>query len=117
MAGWPSGLAISVLMLVAYYAHYFFATITAQVLAMFLPLVFALESFGVPRQLACFALLFAFNLSAGLTEYGTTSGPPIYARGFVSRVTWRRVGFVLSLPTIAVWGGVGLAWWKLLGLW
>jgi DASS family divalent anion:Na+ symporter len=31
--------------------------------------------------------------------------------------TWWRIGFLLSLVNIAIWLGIGGAWWKLIGLW
>ena len=40
-----------------------------------------------------------------------------YAQGYVPLKDWWRVGFVVSLSHVAVWGTVGFGWWKLLGLW
>jgi DASS family divalent anion:Na+ symporter len=30
---------------------------------------------------------------------------------------WFKVGFLMSLYHLAIWLGVGLLWWKLLGWW
>jgi DASS family divalent anion:Na+ symporter len=30
---------------------------------------------------------------------------------------WWRIGFLVSLCHLAVWGSAGFAWWKLIGLW
>jgi DASS family divalent anion:Na+ symporter len=113
-----SWLAVLVAILVIYfYAHYLFASITAHVLAMFPPFVVMLVGLGVPPRLAVFSLLCLANLAAGLTHYGTTTGPILFSLGYVSRGDWWRVGFLVSLVNLALWLTVGFAWWKLLGFW
>jgi DASS family divalent anion:Na+ symporter len=62
--------------------------------------------------LACLA-----NLTAGLTHYGTTTAPMVFAEGYVSLKDWWRVGLIVSLVNVAIWLVVGLAWWRLLGYW
>jgi divalent anion:Na+ symporter, DASS family len=101
----------------AFLAHYLFASITAQVLTMFLPLAMVLVHAGVAPAMACFGMAFVFNLSAGLTHYGVTNGPVLFATNYVSLRTWWRVGFLVGLVNFAVWLGVGLVWWKVIGLW
>jgi len=111
-------LAVLLTILVIYfYAHYLFASITTHVLAMFGPFVVLLVGIGVPPQLAVFSLLCLANLPAGLTHYGTTTGPILFSLGYVSLRDWWRVGFLVSLVNLAIWLPVGFAWWKLLGFW
>jgi DASS family divalent anion:Na+ symporter len=113
--GW---LVVLVAILVTYfYTHYLFASITAHVLAMFPPFVVLLVGIGVPPPLAVFSLLCLANLPAGLTHYGTTTGPILFSFGYVSRRAWWRVGFLVSLANLAIWLTVGFGWWKLLGFW
>ena len=57
------------------------------------------------------------SLFASLTHYGTAPGPVIFSGGHVSLYTWWRVGLVVSVLNIAIWLGIGAAWWRLLGLW
>jgi DASS family divalent anion:Na+ symporter len=71
----------------------------------------------VPAGLAVLALNGTSNLMAGLTHYGTTPGPIYFGAGYVAQSTWWRVGFVVSLLALAIWMSVGVAWWKVLGLW
>ncbi|WP_321476005.1 DASS family sodium-coupled anion symporter [uncultured Paludibaculum sp.] len=113
--GWLSLLVIAVL--ICYYSHYFFASITAHMLAMYAPFLALLAHSGAPLPLAVFSLACCLNLSAGLTNYGTTPAPMFFGQGYVSMKDWWRIGFVISLCHLAVWGGVGFAWWKFLGLW
>jgi DASS family divalent anion:Na+ symporter len=100
-----------------FYAHYFFASITAHILAMFPPFVALLVGIGVPPALAVYGLLCLANLPAGLTHYGTTSAPILFSVGYVSQRDWWRVGFFVSLVNLAIWLSVGLGWWKVLGFW
>jgi divalent anion:Na+ symporter, DASS family len=107
---------LSILM-IYFYAHYLFASITTHVLAMFPPFVVLLVGIGVPPRLAVFSLLCLANLAAGLTHYGTTTGPILFSLGYVSLRDWWRVGFLVSLVNLAIWLPVGFGWWKLLGFW
>jgi divalent anion:Na+ symporter, DASS family len=104
-------------LLVYFYAHYFFASITAHVLALFPPFVILLTTVGVPPLLAVYSLMCLANLTAGLTHYGTTTGPILYSAGYVSFGEWWRAGFIVSVVNVIVWLTVGFAWWKFLGYW
>ncbi len=104
-------------LLVFYYAHYLFASITAHLLALYAPFLALLAAKGAPLGLVVFSFACFANLSAGLTNYGTTPSPMYYAQGYVAFRDWWRVGFLVSLCHLALWGSVGFAWWKLIGLW
>jgi DASS family divalent anion:Na+ symporter len=100
-----------------FYAHYAFASITAHMLAMFPPFVVMLIGIGAPPVLVVYTLACLANLTAGLTHYGTTTAPIVFAEGYVTQRDWWRVGFLISIVNIAVWTTIGFAWWKLLGFW
>jgi DASS family divalent anion:Na+ symporter len=102
---------------VYFYAHYAFASITAHALAMFPPFVVMLVGVGTPPLLAVYSLACIANLTAGLTHYGTTTAPIVFAEKYVSFGDWWRVGFVASLVNLAIWLTVGFAWWRWLGFW
>ena len=104
-------------LLVYFYAHYFFASITAHVLAMFPPFVILLTTVGVPPLLAVYSLMCLANLTAGLTHYGTTTGPILYSANYVSFAEWWRAGFVVSVVNLVIWLTIGFGWWKWLGYW
>jgi divalent anion:Na+ symporter, DASS family len=116
-AGWPWVGVLLATLVVYFYAHYAFASITAHMLAMFPPFVVMLIGLGTPPALAVYALACTANLTAGLTHYGTTTAPIVFAEGYVAQRDWWRVGFVASLVNIGVWTIVGFAWWKVLGHW
>ena len=114
---WHWAALFLVLLLLYFYVHYAFASITTHIVAMYPAFVGVLLVAGAPPALtvACFA--YFTNFSAGLTHYGTTPAPIIFSVGYVSQATWWRVGLWMSLVNVAVWLVVGMAWWKLLGLW
>jgi divalent anion:Na+ symporter, DASS family len=105
------------ILIIYFYSHYFFASITTHILAMFPPFLLLLIEFGVPAELAVFSLLCLSNLPAGLTHYGTTSAPILFSLGYVTLRDWWRVGAVVSLVNLVIWLTVGFAWWKWLGFW
>lgn len=112
---WPVVLLVT--LLVYFYTHYFFASITAHVLALFPPFVAMLTAIGVPIELAVYSLMCLANLTAGLTHYGTTTGPILFGVGYLSMQDWWRVGFFVSLANVAIWLTIGFGWWKVLGFW
>ena len=115
--GIPWAVVLVGILIIYFYAHYFFASITAHMLAMFPPFVAVLIGIGVPPQMAVYSLLCTANLTAGLTHYGTTTGPILFGTGYVTRREWWKVGFFTSVANIAIWLTAGAAWWKWLGFW
>jgi len=113
--GWVPGLVG--LSLVYFYVHYFFASNTTHVTAMYAPFLAVALTLGAPPLLAALVLAFFSNLFASLTHYGTAPAPILFGSGHVSLGTWWRVGAAVSVVNIAIWFGVGAAWWKVLGLW
>ena len=114
-SGWVPGFLG--LILVYFYSHYFFASNTAHVSAMYAPILAVALALGAPPLLAALVLAFFSNLFASLTHYGTAPAPILFGSGHVSLGAWWRVGAVVSVVNIAIWLGIGSAWWKVLGLW
>jgi divalent anion:Na+ symporter, DASS family len=112
---WPTALAV--LLFVYFYSHYIFASITAHVLAMFVPFLAATTSVGAPAGLSVLLLAYFSNLDASLTHYGTTPAPMYFGTGYVKQGNWWTVGLITSVVNITIWSTVGLAWWRLLGWW
>ena len=115
--GWKWSAALAVLALIYFYAHYGFASITAHASAMFIPFLVVVTAAGAPPYLAVLILAYFSNLSASLTHYGTTPGPIFFGTGYVKQQTWWKLGLIASFANIAIWGGIGLLWWKILGWW
>ena len=115
--GWKWWLALAVLLLIYFYAHYVFASITAHVMAMFVPFLIVILAAGTPTYLAVLSLAYFSNLGASLTHYGTTPAPIYFGAGYTTQRTWWWLGLITSLTTIIIWSLVGFTWWKVLGLW
>lgn len=107
----------AVALIIYFYAHYAFASITTHLLSMYPPFLALLVVKGAPAGLMAYAFACFANLSAGLTNYGTTPSPMFFAQEYVTFKDWWRVGFVVSLVNIGIWATIGFAWWKLLGIW
>ena len=115
--GWSWVFALGFLLLVYFYAHYAFASITAHVTAMLIPFLAVTLAVGAPAGLAVLLLAYFSNLSAGLTHYGTTPAPIYFGTGYVKQKNWWTIGFIASVLNILIWTCVGLLWWKVLGWW
>jgi DASS family divalent anion:Na+ symporter len=116
-AGWHWWAALAALLLVFFFAHYAFASITAHATAMYIPFLIVLMAAGAPPMLAVLSLAYFANLSACLTHYGTTPGPIYFGAGYVGQRAWWRLGLILAVLHLVVWGTAGFVWWKVLGWW
>ncbi len=115
--GWHWAAALAALLLVYFYAHYGFASITAHVSAMYIPFLVVIIAAGAPAALTVLSLAYFSNLSASLTHYGTTPAPIWFGLGYVKQRTWWWIGLVVSMTTILIWTVFGFVWWKILGWW
>jgi DASS family divalent anion:Na+ symporter len=116
-SGWNWMALFVVVLLIYFYAHYGFASITVHVVSMYPAFVPVLIAAGAPPALVVCSFAFFANFAAGLTHYGTTPGPIVFSVGYVPQRTWWRVGFLISLVNVTVWLTVGMVWWKITGLW
>ena len=110
-------IAFPILGLLYFYSHYFFASSTAHVSAMYVPFLLVALGFGTPPMLAAFVLIFFSNLFGGLTHYTFAPAPLLYGVGYVKLKDWWRIGFIISIANIIIWSLIGSLWWKLLNLW
>ena len=115
--GWKWWLALATLLLIYFYAHYVFASITAHATAMFVPFLIVILAAGAPAYLAVLSLAYFSNLGASLTHYGTTPAPIYFGAGYTSQRSWWTLGLITSVVTILIWSIVGFTWWKVLKLW
>ena len=114
-AGWVTLFAVA--LLIYFYTHYGFASITAHILAMYPAFGALLIAKGAPTGLVVFGFACFSNFAAGLTHYGTTPSPMFYAQHYVGFGKWWKAGFIVSVANLAIWSTIGFSWWKLIGLW
>jgi DASS family divalent anion:Na+ symporter len=109
----PAFLGLS---LIYFYSHYFFASNTAHVSAMYAPFLVVALAVGTPPLFAALVLGYFSNLFASMTHYGTAPAPIFFGSGNVALGTWWKLGALISVVNIAIWLGIGSLWWKALGI-
>ena len=67
-------------------------------------------------MLAALSLGFLSNLFGSITHYGSGQGAVYYGANYVSLQDIFKVGAMVAVLNIAVWGSVGSLWWKFIGL-
>ena len=104
-----------ILALVYFYSMYGFSMLTGHILALAAAFFAIAKGFSAPALLSAGLIAYFSNLCACTTNYST--GPVIiyFGLGYVEAPAWFRIGGLVSLFHMAVWLGVGLPWWKLLG--
>ncbi|MCM2676082.1 anion permease [Shouchella plakortidis] len=113
--GWTYTLII--LAVVYFYSHYFFASNTAHVSAMYAAFLSVIVAAGAPPILSALLLGFFSNLFGCTTHYGSGPAPVFFGAGYVTQQKWWSLGFLISIIHMIIWLGIGGLWWKLLGLW
>lgn len=117
LQGYHWQVAFPCLLLIYFYSHYFFASSTAHVSSMYVPILVVALILGTPPMLAILSLVFASNLFGGLTHYSLAPAPFLFGVGYVPLSTWWKIGFVVSVANLLIWGVIGGFWWHFLGLW
>ncbi|GBF92341.1 2-oxoglutarate malate translocator [Raphidocelis subcapitata] len=96
--------------------HYGIASQTAHVTALFPPFLGVMLEAGIDGRLAALSLAYVTNLIGGLTHYASAQAAAYYAAGYYSIPQNWGLGFVIGFPSIAVFLGVGMGWWRAVGL-
>lgn len=112
---WPAALAI--LVIVFFYSHYFFASLTAFISSLYSAFTAVAIATGTPPNLAVLLFAFIATLSACTTHYGTGTGPVYFGTNYISVSRWWSVGAIMGFTHILVWCGIGLMWWRFIGIW
>lgn len=111
--GWMGASAL--LLIIYLYAHYFFASTTAHITAMFAAFYGAGLALGAPALPFALMMAASSSLMMTLTHYATGTSPIIFGSGYVTLAEWWKAGWVMSVVLLLVWLVVGVGWWKLLG--
>lgn len=111
--GWVEAAAILILIYV--FIHYFFASNTAHISALFASFFGVGVALGAPPLMFGLFLGFASSLCASLTHYGTGTAPVLFGPGYVTMGEWWKYGFVATVLNLLIWGAGCAVWWKILG--
>ncbi|MEI6600401.1 MAG: anion permease [Comamonadaceae bacterium] len=111
MSGFSPFTAMVVLVLVFYFTHYLFASVTAHVTAL-LPVMLAVGSTIPGMDMPHFALLLCLTLGImGVqTPYATGPSPVYYGSGYLPASDYWRLGGIFGLIFIAALLLIGLPW-------
>ena len=115
MSGFSPTTAMIVLVLVFYFTHYLFASVTAHVTAL-LPVMLAVGSTIAGIDMSLFALLLCLTLGimGVLTPYATGPSPVYYGSGYLPSKDYWRLGAIFGVLYIAVLLVFGLPWLALI---
>lgn len=109
-------LILMVLNAIYTYIHYFFASGTAQVAALYAVFLGVGIKLGIPAYPLALMLGFSSSLYCSLTQYAHARGPILFGSGYVTTQEWWSAGFKINLLNQIIFIVAGLAWWKIIGL-
>lgn len=112
---WPT--AFAALILVFFFSHYFFASLTAFITSLYVAFTAVAIAAGTPPQLAVLMFAFIAALSACTTHYGSGVGPVYFSANYISVSRWWSIGAIMGIIHMIVWCSVGMTWWKFIGIW
>uniref|UniRef100_A0A0C9S8S9 TSA: Wollemia nobilis Ref_Wollemi_Transcript_3696_2163 transcribed RNA sequence n=1 Tax=Wollemia nobilis TaxID=56998 RepID=A0A0C9S8S9_9CONI len=111
---WPA--AFGILQAAYFLIHYLFASQTGHVGALYSAFLAMHLAAGVPGVLAALALAYNTNLFGALTHYSSGQAAVYYGAGYVDLPDVFKFGFISAVFNALIWCGVGIFWWKFLGL-
>jgi len=121
MSGWVGGYsgvaAAIVLALIYFFSMYGFSMLTGHVVALSAGFFVVGQAAGTPPLLMVALISYFSNLCGCLTNYST--GPVViyFQLGYVTPRRWFALGLAVAGFHLAVWLGVGLPYWRMLGWW
>ncbi len=109
-------LGFTIIGILYYYLHYFFASNIAHITSLYAPFLILSIAIGTPPTLAALTLGFFSSLFGSLTPYGSGPAPIYFGSGYILPKDWWRIGFIISLVNIIIWVGIGGLWWYIIGI-
>lgn len=97
--------------------HYGIASQTAHVTALVPPFLAIMLEAGFDGTLAALSLAYTTNLIGGLTHYASAQAAAYYAAGYYTTITNVLLGALICFTSMAIFMGIGMGWWRVVGLW
>ncbi|WP_212780557.1 DASS family sodium-coupled anion symporter [Lactobacillus corticis] len=116
IGGMSPMVVMAILVLVYFYSHYFFASSTAHVVAMYAPLLLIAKSAGVPVMFAAIMLGMTGAIFQSTTHYSSGPATALFAPGYVKQGEWWKMSFVLGLFYLVLYGVIGGLWMTAIGI-
>jgi L-tartrate/succinate antiporter len=111
LTGVSPTVAVVMLLLINFFGHYLFASITAHVTAM-IPVLLALASTipGINIQTVALGLCLQLGLMGILTPYATGPSPVYYGSGYLPAADYWRLGAIFGVIFFAAFLAIGVPW-------
>ena len=111
MVGFSPVTAMIVLLLINFFAHYMFASVTAHVTAL-IPVLLAVGSAVPNMNMPQLALLLCLQLGIMgiITSYGTGPSPVYYGSGYLPAADYWRLGAIFGLIFLAAFMLITVPW-------
>jgi L-tartrate/succinate antiporter len=111
LSGVTPTVAVVALLLINFFGHYLFASITAHVTAM-IPVLLALASTipGINMQTVALGLCLQLGLIGILTPYATGPSPVYYGSGYLPAADYWRLGAIFGVIFFAAFLAIGVPW-------
>ncbi|BDR60561.1 DASS family sodium-coupled anion symporter [Lactobacillus xylocopicola] len=110
-------IVLAVLVVLMFYTHYFFASGTAHMTALYLPFLSVAVATGAPLGLAAMLLAFTGAINASTTHYANGPASIIANTGYIKQGEWWKLNFILGIIYLLIFGVIGSLWMKIMGLW
>jgi L-tartrate/succinate antiporter len=109
--GVSSAKAVAMLLLINFFGHYLFASVTAHVTAM-IPVLLAVASTipGVDMQALALGLCLQLGIMGIITPYATGPSPVYYGSGYLPAADYWRLGAIFGLIFFLVFLVLGVPW-------
>jgi L-tartrate/succinate antiporter len=117
LVGYSPTVVMVSLVVLFFFVHYMFASLTAHTTAVF-PIILAAGAVVPGMPIRMFALLLGFSLGimGVITPYATGPAPVYYASGFLARGDFWRLGLIFGLIFLGALLLIGVPWLMLLGV-
>lgn len=110
-------IVLAVLVILMFYTHYFFASGTAHMTALYLPFLSVAVATGAPLALSAMLLAFTGAINASTTHYANGPASILATTGYIKQGEWWKFNFILGLVYLLIFGVIGTVWMKMIGMW
>ena len=115
LTGVSPTVAVAMLLLINFFGHYLFASVTAHVTAM-IPVLLAVASTipGVNMRTLALGLCLQLGIMGILTPYATGPSPVYYGSGYLPAADYWRLGAIFGVIFFAAFLAIGVPWMLLI---
>jgi L-tartrate/succinate antiporter len=111
LGGFSPAMAIAILLLINFFGHYLFASVTAHVTAM-IPVLLAVASTipGADMRTVALALCLQLGIMGVITPFATGPSPVYYGSGYLPAGDYWRLGAIFGLIFMVAFLVIGIPW-------